>query len=200
MKLSTVAGVCSRSSSRTMSPMEVWIVAVGVAVAALATKAVLIDTNANPERKNSLMRIPSAFRLRILYPIGNEDVGASRCRTVTIGFPDELLPIGAEHREAVEILVEGDLLLAGAVAVDDEEIEIPAMGIVHVGGEDDPLPVGYEIGREIRRAVEGDLFLLRAVRLHDEQFHFGRHYQILGEEILVAFDLLWRFRTVRAPY
>src|SRR5258708_4528273 len=107
---------------------------------------------ANPTLAEPKLRV----MLRVLHPIGDEDIRAPRGRPVAIRFPDQLLPIRAEHRKAVEILVEGDLLLTGAITIDDKKIEIAAMGIVHVGGEDDSLPVRHEIGREIRSAVEGD--------------------------------------------
>src|SRR4051812_44869763 len=88
-----------------------------------------------------------------LDPIGDKDIRIAGLGCMPVGFPDQLLAIGAEHGEPVEVLVEGKLLQTCAIAVDKEEIEIPATWILHVRGEDDLAGIGMEIGREIGRSV-----------------------------------------------
>ena len=68
----------------------------------------------------------------LLDPIGDENVGFARRRGVPVGFPDYLPAVGGEHRKTVKSFVESDLLQAGAVAINQKEIEIAAAWIVHV--------------------------------------------------------------------
>src|SRR5512139_1412546 len=69
-----------------------------------------------------------------LMPIGKEEVGLVRLPGVAVRGPEQLPPVGGEHRESVEYRAEGHLLhLAGARhrggGVDQEEVEVAAARI-----------------------------------------------------------------------
>src|SRR5688500_20007589 len=96
------------------------------------------------------------YPLPSVYPVRHKDIRFS-LPAMTVGGPDEFPPVGTPHREAVEILVGGDFFQPGPVAVDQEQIELPAPGILAVRRKNDLAPVGVKIGGEIGAPEPGDL-------------------------------------------
>ena len=69
---------------------------------------------------------PQRTRQPSVHPVGDEDVGVALGGGVTVGREDEPRPVGREHGESVERLVERDLLQPRPVEVDHEDVEVAA--------------------------------------------------------------------------
>src|SRR5690606_7192035 len=119
-------------------------------------------------------------------PLGDEDVRLAHFTSVTVGCPHESRTIGAEHREAIELLMESHLFEVPAVEIHEEQVEIPASRVHVVGGEDDAIAVRREEGREIGAAELGHLALSAAVRIHDPDLHPVRpHHPALQQSLIL---------------
>src|SRR3974390_587849 len=113
---------------------------------------------------------------------------------IAIGSPDEALAIGSEHGEAVEVGMECDAVLVGAVFIDDVEIEVAAiLGVVCIGGKDEALAIGKPVGGEIRGAIVSDLMLMGAVGVHDPDFEIAGTDKTGGKQVLVILHFFRRF-------
>jgi hypothetical protein len=118
---------------------------------------------------------------------------------VAVGGPDQALAVGGEHGEAIEIGMEGDALLVGAVFVDDVEIEVATIfWIGLIGGEDDAVAIGEKVRTEVGGAVVGDLMLVRAVGVHDPDFEIAWTDEALSVELFVIFYFLRSFGVLGA--
>ena len=94
-----------------------------------------------------------------------------------------MLPVGREHREPVERVVERDLLQPGTVDIDQEDVEVALLRVVHVGREDQPLAVGVPRRRKARGADVRHLPHVAAVPVHHVQLELRRppHVILIGE-------------------
>ena len=91
-------------------------------------------------------------RQHLRHPVGQEHIEFTGRFGESIGYPDKPLPVGGEHRKAVEMAVERESLQALPVVTDQKEMETrsPALSSgLDVGGKDDPLAVGMKEGGEI---------------------------------------------------
>ena len=124
-----------------------------------------------------------------LLPVRYEDVRFARLVRMSVRCPYELCPIGTEHRESIERLVERELLETGTVGVYKVEIEISASWTLVIGRKNYTLSVRRPRRTEVRTAKMRDLPLVRAVGIHDEQLDFGRSHQPLVQKIPVSAEL-----------
>lgn len=70
------------------------------------------------------------YRLILIYPVGDEDIRFALSFAVAIRGEDDLLSVGAEHREAVKGVVIRDAFKAAAINVHRIKIKVTASGIV----------------------------------------------------------------------
>ena len=103
-----------------------------------------------------------------------------------VGGPDQLLPVGAEHREAVEVGIPGHLLEPGAVGVDQEQVEVTAPRIEVVRREDDSPSVGVKERREVGAAKRRDFPRMLSVGIGYPELELGGPDQPLTEELAVV--------------
>src|SRR5687767_8972494 len=103
---------------------------------------------------------------RSVLPLRDEEIRIPFLRIAAIGRPDDAAAIGTEHGKAVELLVVRDLLEPRAIEVDQEQLEVPASGVLVVGGENDPASIGRPRRSEVGAAERGDLALITAVGVH----------------------------------
>ena len=104
----------------------------------------------------------------LVDPIGNKDIRFALDLALSVRREDQVRSIGGEHGKAIEGFVERDPLETGSVLVDDEEIEVSALGIMPVRTEDDPLPVGMPERTEARTTQVGHLPQIAPVSIHRE--------------------------------
>src|SRR6185369_11254647 len=84
-----------------------------------------------------------------------------------------MLAIGREHGEPIERVVVGDALEAGAIQVDEIDVEVAALRVGRVRREDQTLAVGMPRRREIGPAKFRNLTLTAAIPVHHEQLELG---------------------------
>src|SRR4029079_12072003 len=77
-------------------------------------------------------------------PVGDEDVGVAGLRVVAVGRKDQVRAVRREHREAVEGRVVRDAFEAGAIDIDEVQLEVALLRVLVVRREDDPLAVRRE--------------------------------------------------------
>ena len=63
----------------------------------------------------------------LVDPLGKKNVGLPLDASASIAGKNQVFPIAAEHREPVELGVEGDLLGFGTVVVDHPQVEISCL-------------------------------------------------------------------------
>ena len=115
--------------------------------------------------------------------------GAELCR---FEQKTKRLAVRRPHREAVELLEEGDLLEAAPVEVDEAEVEVAALRVADVGAEDHLRAGGVEERREVGGAVVGEALDVRAVGVGDVDVEPVGADQALREERPVLVGLLRR--------
>src|SRR5690606_32070527 len=136
-----------------------------------------------PERTVCVvMSISLTTPLIQLVPLRDEDVRVPLARRTAVGCEDQVLAVGAEHREAVEHGARRHALEVLPVDVDQVEIEVAPRRIAEIGAEDDPAAGGVPVRREVRCAVVGDAALVRPVRVHHVDVQLARPDQPLLEQ------------------
>src|SRR4029079_14200482 len=70
-------------------------------------------------------------------PVGDEDVGFAGLRVVAVGREDQVRAVRREHREPVEGRVVGDALEAGAIDIDQVQLEVALLRVLVIRREDD---------------------------------------------------------------
>src|SRR5579872_6517950 len=113
-----------------------------------------------------------------------------RLGAVAVRRERERLPIGREHRKAVEGPRMRDLLESGPIRVDEEKIELARARMVLVRGKDDLPPVGSERGGERGRSDAGQLSCVRAVAVPDPELELACLHEMLLQERAVLPKLL----------
>ena len=128
----------------------------------------------------------------LVSPFGDEQVGVALCRVVAVACEYQEAPTRREHREAVKLGAVGDAFDAGAVFVDDEQLELSKPGVVtglgevlhadHVAREDDALVVGQPERTEVGGAVSRDALEVAAVAIADGDLHVRWLDDLLAEQ------------------
>src|SRR4051812_37898858 len=106
---------------------------------------------------------------RSFNPIRNEHVGLPFGPGVSVRREDEVLAVGREHREAIEGVAIADALEAGAVEIDQVDVEVSTLRVRDVRREDQTLAVRMPRRRKVGLAKMRDLTLIAAVPVHHEQ-------------------------------
>ncbi len=65
-------------------------------------------------------------------PIGKKNVEFARLLCIAVGNKNQSFPVGAEHGERVEPLMEADPFKTGTILIDQKEIEFPASWLMEI--------------------------------------------------------------------